>query len=271
MSLTNIWKKLRKHLLKKLPGNLYLSLVRTLKFFITQIAVLKLRRSVKNIKGIDSAIDFAFSFDLLGIHIRPAQLKLEVEALLRIIEKAKPSVVLEVGTAAGGTLFLFSRIADPKAVIISLDLPAGYPVWRIPLYKAFATSKQHIYLVRGDSHDPATLERVKMILSGKNIDFLFIDGDHSYEGVRKDFEIYSQFVRKRGLIAFHDIIPDYATRFGIKTRAWSGQTYKLWDEIKQRYRHLEIVSNYDQDGAGIGVIFWDGETYPYALRRSRMD
>jgi predicted O-methyltransferase YrrM len=35
-------------------------------------------------------------------------------------------------------------------------------------------------------------------------DFLFIDGDHSYEGCRKDWDIYSPFVRSGGIIVFHD-------------------------------------------------------------------
>jgi hypothetical protein len=33
---------------------------------------------------------------------------------------------------------------------------------------------------------------------------LFIDGDHRYEGVRRDFEMYSPLVGAGGLIAFHD-------------------------------------------------------------------
>jgi predicted O-methyltransferase YrrM len=38
------------------------------------------------------------------------------------------------------------------------------------------------------------------------VDLIFIDGDHSYEGVKQDFEIYAPLVRSDGLIAFHDIL-----------------------------------------------------------------
>ncbi|HZY81119.1 MAG TPA: class I SAM-dependent methyltransferase [Cyclobacteriaceae bacterium] len=38
----------------------------------------------------------------------------------------------------------------------------------------------------------------------KKIDFLFIDGDHSIEGAKFDFESYSPMLAKGGLIAFHD-------------------------------------------------------------------
>ncbi len=36
------------------------------------------------------------------------------------------------------------------------------------------------------------------------IDFLFIDGDHSYEGVKKDWELYSSLLKSGSLVAFHD-------------------------------------------------------------------
>jgi hypothetical protein len=36
------------------------------------------------------------------------------------------------------------------------------------------------------------------------IDFLFIDGDHSYEGVKKDFELYSKILSDSGVIVLHD-------------------------------------------------------------------
>jgi predicted O-methyltransferase YrrM len=38
----------------------------------------------------------------------------------------------------------------------------------------------------------------------KHIDFLFIDGDHNYEGVKKDWNLYGALLRKKGLVAFHD-------------------------------------------------------------------
>jgi hypothetical protein len=41
------------------------------------------------------------------------------------------------------------------------------------------------------------------------IDVLFIDGDHSYEGVKKDFELYSKILSDNGLIIIHDTDGDY--------------------------------------------------------------
>lgn len=41
----------------------------------------------------------------------------------------------------------------------------------------------------------------------KPIKFLFIDADHSYDGVKKDFELFEPFVVSGGLIGMHDIDP----------------------------------------------------------------
>jgi predicted O-methyltransferase YrrM len=57
-------------------------------------------------------------------------------------------------------------------------------------------------------------------------DLIFIDGDHSYEGVRRDFELYQELLSPRGYIVFHDIDPDHTFRDGA-----GGQVYKFWQDI----------------------------------------
>lgn len=95
------------------------------------------------------------------------------------------------------------------------------------------------------------------ILGSRGLDFLFIDGDHTYEGVKRDFENYAHFMNEHGITAFHDINPSYSTRFGIPTETHAGEVHRFWDEIKTRYRHLELIKDTNQDGFGIGVVFLD--------------
>ena len=91
------------------------------------------------------------------------------------------------------------------------------------------------------------------------MDFLFIDGDHSYEGAKQDFENYSKLVRPGGLIALHDIQPDFATAYGVQTASWTGGVPKLWQElVADGLETTALISEPHQDGYGIGVIHWAG-------------
>lgn len=142
------------------------------------------------------------------------QLKDEIKGLVKEVESLKPKIIVEVGTNMGGSLFCFTKVASNNATIISIDLPqgpggGGYPWYREYFYHSFVSKSQKMILWRLDSHDINTLSKLKDTLNGQKIDFLFLDGDHSYEGIKQDFEWYSPLVRSAGMIAFHDINPHY--------------------------------------------------------------
>jgi len=210
--------------------------------------IIHIKVNLRDSKTLDDILKITFN----STFISPIQIREEIKNLLLILDKAKPKVILEIGTAGGGTLFLFSNIAHEEAILISVDL--YQTIEKRILFRYIGKEKQKIFLIQGDSHSIETLRKIEGILRDDKVDFLFIDGDHSYEGVKKDFEMYSPLVRKGGIIAFHDIIPDYYTKYGIKTSSWAGEVYKFWDEVKEKYEHLEIVKDKNQDGFGIGII-----------------
>ena len=70
-------------------------------------------------KVLDDILKIAFTQGLL---LTTKQIKEEIKEFLLILDKVKPKVILEIGTAGGGTLFLFSNIADEEATLISVDL-----------------------------------------------------------------------------------------------------------------------------------------------------
>lgn len=216
---------------------------------ILPYALLEIRRVNSN--SLDDLIDFCLHG--VGGLIRPLQIRDEIMELLRILNKTKPRVIIEIGTAGGGTLFSFCRVAAEDATIISIDFPdvrfgGGYPMWKTPLYKAFRLPKQKLHLLRADSHSKETLEKVKNILGGRKVAFLFIDGDHAYEGVKKDFEMFSPLVKEGGIIAFHDI--------AVHPAETGCEVSKFWNEIKQeKYKWVEIINERNQNSCGIGLLF----------------
>jgi predicted O-methyltransferase YrrM len=227
-----------------------------LQSFFVSLAVgagIKLRQEAKRCDSIRDYVNLAFSFtNTFLLSIAPFQLKKEITELIDILAKRKPTFVLEIGTSRGGTLFLLTRISSPNAVIISIDLPQGefggvfYPNWKTQFYESFAINQQKIHLIREDSHASSTVDLVKRILDGQRLDFLFIDGDHTYEGVKLDFRAYSSLVNKGGLIAFHDICSG--------PQELVGEVDRFWDMIKLAYNYKEIVGNPDQKGFGIGLL-----------------
>jgi predicted O-methyltransferase YrrM len=70
----------------------------------------------------------------------------------------------------------------------------------------------------------------------KPIDILFIDGDHTYEGAKADFEKYSKFVKPGGIIFMHDVSHH---RYGVK---------ECWAEITLP----KVVLNLN--GTGLGIV-----------------
>jgi len=204
------------------------------------------------------------------------QLRDEVKGLSQIVNKQEPKSVLEIGTAKGGSLYIWSRYLNTIENIVSLDLPGGefgggYSEQKATLFQNFSPSTKMAF-IRDNSHRSEVYEKVKKLADNK-FDFIFIDGDHTYDGVKKDFEMYSDLVSEGGIIALHDIVehPDEEqevqsrreTQNDLEERhlVWAEShsqcdVKKFWDEeVVTQYETEEIISHEKQTWAGIGVVY----------------
>jgi len=180
----------------------------------------------------------------------------EILGLIDRLKAEEPRVICEIGVADGGTNFLFAHALPKIELMIGVDLfVKGRPRLRF-----FARPDQRLIYFNGYSQTPAMIARIGAALGGRKLDFLFIDGDHSYSGARDDFLGYRQFVREGGTIAFHDICPDYLTRYGRPTRNLAGDVPVLWKKLSQIFPHEEFVQDKDQDSFGIGAIRYSSTT-----------
>lgn len=216
-----------------------------------QRAARLLRASAARTSSLQSLIELAFQFDHAGIKIAPMQIRAEIAALLEFLQLRRARRIMEIGTARGGTCFLLSRVAAEDAQIITLDLPDGlfgddsYP-WRTQLVRSIGCGRQKIHALQADSQQAQTFEQVKKLLGDEPLDFLFIDGDHRYEGVKNDAELYMPLVRDGGVIAWHDIVPGEPQ--------YVGGVPDFWREMKAGRQAREFVESWAQGGYGIGLI-----------------
>jgi predicted O-methyltransferase YrrM len=217
----------------------------------------ELARLKRELPTVEMMMAIPFLFQGKGFY-RTLELKQNMTELLGLVNALRQQPlrrVCEIGTFRGGTLFIWCQLAAPDAHLISVDLPGGqfgggYSEKSLPFFQSFRQPGQRLDCIRGSSHDANIREEFRRALGGAELDFLFIDGDHSYAGVKQDFEFYSQFVRKGGLIGFHDIYhreqqPDI-------------EVHKLWAELKPKFRHEEFIeTGTERRKIGIGLLHKD--------------
>jgi len=172
------------------------------------------------------------------------QKPVELAGLLARAESVRPSVIVEIGSDVGGTLYAW-RAAFATAHVAGISLPFGSYSTLAPLNAHGAT------VIEADSHDPETRSRLVSWLAGKPIDVLFIDGDHSYEGVSLDFEMYAPLVRIGGLVCFHDIVLHFLHAVTLSPFVSTVGVHRLWRELPGR-KH-ELVGEPSWWG-GIGIV-----------------
>lgn len=196
-----------------------------------------------------SSVDYTLSEQ--AILYGALQKQKELDAFIDFMWDREPKVVVEIGTALGGMFWLLCQLAANNAVIVSLDLVGGEfgaknGEWASrKRLESYARRQQKVRLVRGNSHFRDTVGKLLTATRSKGIDLLFIDGDHRYEGVKKDFEMYSPLVNKGGLIVFHDVVAHVVEGCEVD---------KFWNEIKEGYEHYEFIEPEGGAWGGIGVL-----------------
>ena len=132
-----------------------------------------------------------------GIHLQ--QVKDEISPCVLELLKYKDSIknFMEIGSAAGGNTYFFNHFFNFENITIVDDNNHQKHKLRDEILSELKYNE-----IIGDSHSIKTLKRVENL----NIiyDIIFIDGDHSYKGVKQDTEMYIHLLKNGGFVIYHD-------------------------------------------------------------------
>jgi O-antigen biosynthesis protein len=174
-----------------------------------------------------------------------------------LVQMCQPRVVVELGTHKGDSYCAFCQAVtalglptkltaidtwqgDPHAGAYGPEVLAELRAHHDPLYGGFSTLLQ------------STFDEALPRFADGSIDLLHIDGFHSYEAVRHDYDTWLPKIGDRGVMLFHDT-RDRRPDFGV---------WRLWEELARPDRlHFQFPF-----GAGLGVLAMGSDAPPALLR-----
>jgi predicted O-methyltransferase YrrM len=118
------------------------------------------------------------------------------------------SVIAEIGSYIGASACCFGATASTikNSQIIAIDtwnndaMSEGYRDTWSEFQLNTSSFSDFVVPVRGFSAE--VVEKVREL--APSLDLLFIDGDHSYQGVKTDWEAYKDFLKPGSIVVFHD-------------------------------------------------------------------
>lgn len=154
---------------------------------------------------LDGFEDLGFLMTSSQLNHGIASLRLDEAALLyRLVRRLGAARLAEIGRFRGGSTFVMATAMQPGATLVSYDLHAdGAEEGRRrdrELEEALTRYglRDRVRLLVADSR---TVELPEPVL-----DLLFVDGDHTYEGVRADLGRWAPLVRPGGHVLLHDAV-----------------------------------------------------------------
>jgi len=160
------------------------------------------------------------------------------------VECLKPSVIVELGVHNGSSYSAFCEAV--KALKLSTKC-YGVDTWEGEEHAGFYTNEIYDELKAHHSKDfpsistllRCTFDEALTKIQDNSIDLLHIDGLHTYEAVKHDFDSWLPKVKEGGVVLFHDT-QEKQRDFGV---------WKLWAEVSEKYPSYEFKHCH-----GLGVL-----------------
>lgn len=161
-----------------------------------------------------------------------------------LVSALRPQTVVELGTQWGLSFFCFCQAMQEQNIdghCYAVDTWQGDEHTGEYDDTIYNTVRQH-----AEQHYPHNAHLLRMLFqqarlqfADESIDLLHIDGLHTYEAVKEDYETWLPKVRPGGIIIFHDI----------QARMMDFGAWRYWSELKQRTESFTF-----NQGFGLGVV-----------------
>lgn len=174
-----------------------------------------------------------------------------------LVANIRPECIVELGSYYGCSAFTFLQAIkdfDMKSYFYAIDTWEGDSFtkndYRENIYDSYKNIQEKLFANQNAIMKKKTFDQACGDFEKESIDLLHIDGSHTYEDCRHDFETWFSKVSKDGIILFHDVSDDRL----------DGEllgSHLFWKEIKEHYSStLEFSYSF-----GLGVLFLDENKY----------
>lgn len=170
-----------------------------------------------------------------------------------LIDELRPRSVVELGTHAGFSFFVFAEAV--RRLGIDAELSA-LDTWRGDEQSGLYDESVLVGVREIAEREYAGFTRLlrgyfsesRPLIPDESVDLLHIDGRHGYADAREDYESWVSAVRDGGVILFHDIA-ERAPGFGV---------WRLWDELAAEHPSFAFEHGHGLGVLGVGDVRCDG-------------
>lgn len=191
------------------------------------------------------------SLTLIPGYVAPSSWWQHVPVAHWLVEALQPKTIVELGTHFGVSFFAFceaAKVLSPESSVYAVDTwegdahagNYGENVYSKVYSHWFNHHRRIGTLIR------STFDEANSYFPAESVDLLHIDGLHTYDAVKHDFESWLPKMKKGSVVLFHDI--------NVREREFGA--WLLWDELsKNNDFHGYTINN----GYGLGVLYIDRE------------